>query len=323
MSEAITSYVRALIAADYSVRTVDASAGDLGQFAAFLSARGIHVPGQITRADISAFAEALAEGTLVSPDQERKNGPSRGTSPPAGKPRARSTIARKLSVVRRFLRFCEDTGLLQASPAAGTVSPKFPKRLPQVLNPAQVDLLLRGNRQRRNPLELRDRALFELIYSSGLRCQEVLDLGLRDISAGSCEVRVKGKGRKVRVVPVGDIALAALDRYLREGRPCLVRVEAEDHVFVSRRGRPLSSSDVRRRLARYLRGGWVPQRARRPTPSATRSPPTYSREVPTCGSSRKSSGIPRCALPRSTRMFPPHICAEHIARPIPGPDNTR
>ena len=76
MSEAITSYVRGLIAADYSVRTVDASAGDLGQFAAFLSARGIHVPGQITRADISAFAEALAEGTLVSPDQERKNGPS-------------------------------------------------------------------------------------------------------------------------------------------------------------------------------------------------------------------------------------------------------
>jgi integrase/recombinase XerC/integrase/recombinase XerD len=110
------------------------------------------------------------------------------------------------------------------------------------------------------PLEVRDRALFELIYSSGLRCQEVLDLELRDINLGAREVRVKGKGRKVRVIPVGEVALDALDRYLREGRSRLVKEAAQDdHVFLSRTGRPLSSSDVQRRLARYLARAGAPR----------------------------------------------------------------
>jgi integrase/recombinase XerC/integrase/recombinase XerD len=148
-------------------------------------------------------------------------------------------------------------GFVAASPVTGIASPKIPRRLPQVLNPEQMDLLLQ-HMAGQDPLQLRDRALFELIYSSGLRCQEALDLQLRDISAGSYEVRVRGKGRKVRVVPVGEIALAALHCYLEEGRPHLVRTDDEEHVFVSRRGRPLSSSDVQRRLSRYLRLAGVP-----------------------------------------------------------------
>ena len=108
------------------------------------------------------------------------------------------------------------------------------------------------------PLQLRDRALFELIYSSGLRCQEVLGLGLGDVNVETREVRVKGKGRKVRVVPVGEVALDALGRYLKEARPRLGKRAGEDHLFVSRTGRPLSSSDVQRRLARYLAGAGAP-----------------------------------------------------------------
>jgi site-specific recombinase XerD len=107
---------------------------------------------------------------------------------------------------------------------------------------------------------VRDRALFELIYSSGLRCQEVLDLRLRDINLGSREIRVKGKGRKVRVIPVGEVALVALERYLREVRSGLVKdALQEDHIFLSRSGRPLSSSDVQRRLARYLARAGAPR----------------------------------------------------------------
>jgi site-specific recombinase XerD len=188
---------------------------------------------------VSAFVAALAD--------------------PAIRPCARSTVARKLSVVRSFLRFCEDNGLVETSPAAGLASPKMPRRLPQVLTPDQAALLLESIAGTK-PLELRDRALYELIYSSGLRCQEVLDLKLRDISHGSCEVRVKGKGRKVRVVPVGEVALGALDRYLRESRTVLAlgSPESEDHVFLSRTGRPLSSSDVQRRLARLLARAGAP-----------------------------------------------------------------
>lgn len=172
---------------------------------------------------------------------------------------ARSTVARKLSVVRSFLRFCEDHGLVEVSPAAALKSPKMPKRLPQVLTPDQAALLLDAI-QGSKPIDLRDRALFELIYSSGLRCQEVLDLRLRDVNGESSEVRVKGKGRKVRIVPVGEVALAALDRYLQRGRAFLVAGATgdEDHVFLSRTGRPLSPSDIQRRLTRHLARAGVP-----------------------------------------------------------------
>jgi site-specific recombinase XerD len=239
VERAVGGFIRGLIAADYSARTIEASLSDLRQFAAFLAQRAIEHVGAISRADVSAFAASLAD--------------------PAIRPCARSTVARKLSVVRSFLRFCEDNGLVETSPAAGLASPKMPRRLPQVLTPDQAALLLESIAGTK-PLELRDRALYELIYSSGLRCQEVLDLKLRDISHGSCEVRVKGKGRKVRVVPVGEVALGALDRYLREGRTVLAlgSPESEDHVFLSRTGRPLSSSDVQRRLGRLLARAGAP-----------------------------------------------------------------
>jgi integrase/recombinase XerC/integrase/recombinase XerD len=260
VEQAIAEFVRGLIAADYSSRTVKASVSDLHQFAAFLAERGIDSIDGIVRADVTAFAASLVDPDIAAapvPSLFSSAGPA-----DAGKPRtppyARSTVARKLSVVRSFLRFCEDNGLLETSPAAGVRSPKLPRRLPQVLTPDQVAGLLEmigGSK----PLELRDRALFELIYSSGLRCQEALDLKLRDVSFDSSEIRTKGKGRKVRVVPVGAPALSALERYLREGRTRLViGGTQEDHVFLSRTGRPLSSSDVQRRLARYLAGAGVP-----------------------------------------------------------------
>ncbi|MCL5735046.1 MAG: tyrosine recombinase [Actinobacteria bacterium] len=222
--------MRGLIAADYSVRTVEASASDLSQLVAFLGGRELSSVCQIRRADIGAFAEDLAERSL-----------------------ARSTISRKLSVVRRFLRFCEESGLADVNPAAAVRSPKVPRRLPQVLSPEQITCLLQGFTGQ-EPLQMRDRALFELIYSCGLRCQEVLDLRLRDINVMACEVRVKGKGRKVRVVPVGDVALDALDRYLREARPKLGQKGSadENYVFISKSGLRLSPSDVHRRLMKNL-----------------------------------------------------------------------
>jgi site-specific recombinase XerD len=254
VESAVAAFVRGLIAADYSVRTIEASLSDLRQFAAFLTRRDIDLVSRITRGDVAAFAGALADPgarAITDPICQSSRGsphPSRATIRPC----ARSTVARKLSVVRSFLRFCEDNGLVEVSPAAGLGSPKIPRRLPQVLTPDQVAQLLETISGTK-PLELRDRALFELIYSSGLRCQEVLDLRLRDISLESREVRVKGKGRKVRVVPVGEVALVALERYLGEGRARLgASIALADHVFLSRTGRPLSSSDVQRRLARHL-----------------------------------------------------------------------
>ena len=121
------------------------------------------------------------------------------------------------------------------------------------------------------------------------------------------------------MVPVGEVALGALERYLREGRTRLVTGGTqEDHVFVSRTGRPLSSSDVQRRLARYLARAGAPTGHFSPHSCGTRSPPICSRGARTCGSSRSCSGILRCAPLRSTRTCRPLICARRIAVPILG-----
>ncbi len=257
LDQAIGKFVRGLIAADYSPRTIEASLSDLHQFVAFLGQRGFERWEQVTRAGVSEFAAALGdpEGlpVMATPHASGDGLADQDSVESArSRPYARSTVARKLSVVRTFLRFCEDNGIVETSPAVGVSTPKLSRRLPQVLSAEQMAGLLEAM-DGGKPLELRDKALFELIYSSGLRCQEALDLRLRDVSFDSCEIRAKGKGRKVRVVPAGEVALKALEHYLRDGRSRLVGTDAqEDRLFVSRTGRPLSSSDVQRRLGRYL-----------------------------------------------------------------------
>lgn len=257
LSQAAAGFLRGLIAADYSRCTIEASAVDLRQFLEFLRSRQIERIDTVERTDVSEFAAALADpdGYLAGPSAGAPEGQSQPRRP---RPYARSTISRKLSVVRSFLRFCEENGLAGIDPSVGVGSPRLPRRLPQVLSQEQIALLLEQI-DRTKPLDMRDRALFELIYSCGLRCQEALDLELRDINFDSCEIRAKGKGRKERVVPVGELALDAMERYLREGRPRLVKKGMEqDHVFLSRTGRPLSASDVRRRLAGYLVSAGAP-----------------------------------------------------------------
>ena len=259
LDQAISTFIRSLIAADYSARTIKATLSDLRQFAGYLDRRGIDRVADITRAEVSGFASALSEPGACDSRPLAPGGALHvsGAERTRVKGCARSTVARKLSVIRSFLRFCEDSGLVDSSPAAGVRSPKMPRHLPQVLTPEQTVALLESIGGPK-PLELRDRALFELIYSSGLRCQEVLDLKMRDVHIESSEVRVKGKGRKVRIVPVGEAALDTLDRYLSEGRTRLIGAGESEHVFLSRSGRPLSSSDVWRRLARYLAQAGAP-----------------------------------------------------------------
>lgn len=251
LDHAVTLYMRSLIAADYSPRTVSAYRRDLAQLMEFLVERGVRTVGDTSRQDLAAYAGALVEGTVGLSSRHR------GYS--------RATVSRKLSASRRFFSFCEDGEFIAASPAVGLSSPRLPGRLPNVLTQVQTAGILSGAGDG-SPLELRDRALFELLYSCGLRCQEALDLELRDIDFDTREVRVTGKGRKVRIVPAGWPALAALSSYLDHGRPVLVSrrnesagaSQGQDPVFLSRRGLPLSPSDVRRRLQRLLRKSGSP-----------------------------------------------------------------
>jgi site-specific recombinase XerD len=163
-----------------------------------------------------------------------------------------STITRKLAALRALFRVVMDSGRRQDNPAELLSSPRKPRRLPRVLKPAEVGALLDGI-PADGLLELRDRALFELAYSSGLRAQELVSLELDSLDFDAETVRVQGKGEKTRLVPVGEHARRALERYLAAARPRLVLQDGDPALFVSKSGRRLSTSDVRRRLHNWAR----------------------------------------------------------------------
>jgi site-specific recombinase XerD len=166
---------------------------------------------------------------------------------------APSTVARKLAALRGLFRTQVELGARGENPADLLTSPKRPQRLPRVLRAAEVAALL-DRIPATTPLELRDRALFELAYASGLRAEELVSLDLESVDFDSETVRVEGKGQKTRIVPVGEHALRALERYLARARSALEAGGAGSRaLFLSKSGRRLGTSDVRRRLRTWAR----------------------------------------------------------------------
>src|ERR671915_1254897 len=162
------------------------------------------------------------------------------------------TVARKLAGLRACFRVQVEHGLMESNPAELLASPKLPQRLPRALKPADVSALL-DRIPASTPLEQRDRALFELAYGCGLRAEELVDLDVGSIDFDAEQVRVEGKGGKTRFVPIGEHALAAIARYLERSRGALDAGQQEPALFLSKTGRRLSTSDVRRRLRTWAR----------------------------------------------------------------------
>jgi site-specific recombinase XerD len=165
---------------------------------------------------------------------------------------APSTLARKLASTRAFYRVLLQHGIVAANPADLLPAPKQPQRLPRTLKAADVAALL-DRIPAGTPLELRDRALFELAYGSGLRAEELVNLDVGSVEFDAESVRVEGKGGKTRFVPCGEHALRSLTRYLERARSTLAADPAEPALFLSKSGRRLSTSDVRRRLRTWAR----------------------------------------------------------------------
>jgi site-specific recombinase XerD len=162
------------------------------------------------------------------------------------------TLSRKLAGLRACFRVLVEHGLMEANPAELLASPKLPQRLPRALKPADVSALL-DRIPASTPLEQRDRALFEIAYGCGLRAEELVDLDVASIDFDAEQVRVEGKGGKTRFVPVGEHALRAVGRYLERARGALDAGTGEPALFLSKTGRRLSTSDVRRRLRTWAR----------------------------------------------------------------------
>jgi len=236
---ALSSFDRDLARRAVSPNTRHAYGNDLRQFAAWASAAGLE-PDSIDVRALRRYAASLTE---------------RGQAP--------ATVARKLAAMRGFFRALVELGQRTENPADLLSSPKRAQRLPRVLKASEVAELL-DRIPATTPLELRDRALFELAYASGLRAEELVSLDLSSVDFDAETVRVEGKGGKTRLVPAGEHALRALERYLARARPALEigdeRAAGSDGrpargpaLFLSKSGRRLSTSDVRRRLRTWAR----------------------------------------------------------------------
>jgi len=163
---------------------------------------------------------------------------------------ARRTIARRLSAVRSLFAYLVAEGLVASDPSSVLATPKIPSRLPNVIPDEALQALL-GAPDLATPTGVRDRAVLELLYATGARVSEVVGLRVSDLDFAQGQVRLYGKGAKERIVPVYEVALASVKTYLLEARPKFARSTAEDHLFLSSRGRPLSADAVRRFFRRY------------------------------------------------------------------------
>jgi integrase/recombinase XerC/integrase/recombinase XerD len=166
---------------------------------------------------------------------------------------APSTSARKLAALRALFASQREHGQIAQNPADLVATPRRGSHLPRVLSARDAARLLEGIPARSN-LELRDRALFELAYSCGLRAEELVSITCSDVDHDAEQLRVEGKGRKTRILPVGEPAMAALSRYLERARPALAAPGSSvEALFLSKSGRPLGTSDVRRRLRTWVK----------------------------------------------------------------------
>ena len=152
-----------------------------------------------------------------------------------------------MASTRAFFRVLVEHGELRANPADLLAAPKLPQMLPRTLKPDEVGRLL-DRIPATTPLELRDRAMFEIAYGCGLRAEELVNLDLGSVEFDAEQLRVLGKGSKTRFVPAGEPALRSVARYLERGRATLAREDGDEALFLSKSGRRLSTSDVRRRL---------------------------------------------------------------------------
>ncbi|HXN37805.1 MAG TPA: tyrosine-type recombinase/integrase [Solirubrobacteraceae bacterium] len=222
---------------DAAQRTRRAYGIDAAQLARWALARGL-APSDLTAKAVRRYIAHLSER---SRDGE-------GSAP--------ATAARKLASLRALLSSQREHGLISHNPAELVSTPRRGAPLPRVLSARDAARLLDGIPtggvgRVGGPLGIRDRAMFELAYSCGLRAEELVSLKVGDVDYDAEQLRVEGKGRKTRFVPVGEQAMAAVAMYLERARSGLAATAKQDPtgtLFLSKSGRPLGTSDVRRRL---------------------------------------------------------------------------
>jgi len=212
-----------------SINTRKAYADDIGQFLAFLDQKGVTSLNQASRKQILDHLMAMK-----------------------GRGMSTNSISRHLVAIKVFFRYLQQEGLLDRNVTDTMDSPTLWKILPDTLSEREVELLLNAP-DLRKPLGVRDRAILEILYASGLRVSELAHLHLSDLHLDEGYLRVVGKGRKERVIPVARDSADLLERYLDEVRPMLCEDPCEGAVFVSKRGTPLCRQRLWQLIKQYTK----------------------------------------------------------------------
>jgi site-specific recombinase XerD len=228
LADAAADFVHRIeVERNLSSHTVTAYERDLAQFVAFGERLGAMRVTDVKRRMIRRYMSQLT---------------TRGYS--------RRSVARKVSAIRSFFSDAARRGLVVANPAEGVRQPKRPESLPKAMPVRGLADLLDGL-VGESPVDLRDRAILEVLYSSGLRVSELASLRISDVDSGDL-LRVTGKGAKTRVVPINRIARQAVRRYVDRGRPHLAGDQADSALWVGVRGGPLDTRGVRRVVHKRL-----------------------------------------------------------------------
>lgn len=220
-------------------RTRAAYAGDVERFARWCTADGHPGPEQVDVRTVRRYTQSLTE---------------RGAAP--------SSVTRALAALRALFRALVRAGVVPGNPAELAPGPRRPQTLPRIVKPNDAARLLDRIPADDDLLAIRDRAMLEIAYGCGLRAAELVRLDVTDVHLEERGLRATGKGERTRTVPLGDPAADTVRRWLARGRPALVEPDVsgvpETALLVSRRGRRLSTSDVRRRMDRWVREAGLP-----------------------------------------------------------------
>ncbi|MEK7706230.1 MAG: tyrosine recombinase [Myxococcota bacterium] len=210
-----------------SPRTLEAYGADLSRLIAQLAAEGIHAADEVRTVHLARAYQALAAGGAAASSQ-----------------------ARALSAVRRLFDFLVRSGRVPEDPTRELHGPRLRRPLPKIVSQREAERMVEAP-DVRTARGQRDRAALELLYGSGLRASELCLLHLDDVHLALGVVRPRGKGAKERVVPLGRPAIAALERYLGDGRRQLLRGAASPFVFIGNRARALSRMGLFKIVRRY------------------------------------------------------------------------
>lgn len=213
-----------------SPNTIASYEADLRDFLAFLEPLELRFPDEIGRDVIRGYVESLSHRGMSS-----------------------SSISRHISSLRSFFRFLMAERFIDESPVDGIEPPKGWTRLPTVLSIDEVERLLSVYERAETPIQLRNRAILELLYATGLRVSELTSLRTDDISAELGYLRCRGKGDKERLVPIGAPALKAVEEYLKKGRPHLAGSRFQPWLFLNRDGDKLSRQAVWKVIKRAIK----------------------------------------------------------------------